>query len=41
MWNRSKRILYILLFIYIPQVIISLVGQGIYVNPNTYLSGMS
>ena len=40
MWNRSKRILYILLFIYIPQVIISLVGQGIYVNPNTYLSGM-
>ena len=25
----------------VPQVIISLVGQGIYVNPNTYLSGMS
>jgi hypothetical protein len=41
MWNQSKRILYVLLFIYVPQVIISFVIQGIYTNPNTYLSGMS
>jgi hypothetical protein len=42
MWNQSKRILYILLFIYVTQVIVSIVFQGIYINPNTqYLSGMS
>jgi hypothetical protein len=41
MWNQSKMILYILLFIYVPQAIISFVGEGIYNNPNTYLSGMS
>ena len=41
MWNQSKRILYILLFIYVPQVIVSIVNQGIYVNSSTYLSGMS
>ena len=41
MWNQSKRILYILLFIYVPQVIVSIVYQGIYSNPNAYFSGMS
>ena len=41
MWNQSKRIFYFLLFIYVPQVIISFVFQGVYVNPNTYFSGMS
>ena len=41
MWNRSKWILWILLVIYIPQVIISLVVGGIYVDPNTHLSGVS
>jgi hypothetical protein len=41
MWNQSKTILYILLFIYVPQVIISFVSDGIYNNPNTYFSGMS
>jgi len=35
MWNRSKRVLYILLFIYLPQVLLSFVGGGI---TNTYLS---
>ena len=40
MWNQSKRILYILLFIHVPQVIVSIVFPGIYANPNTYLSGM-
>ena len=41
MWNQSKGILYSLLFVYIPQVILSFVFQGIYHNPNTYFSGMS
>jgi hypothetical protein len=41
MWNQSKMILYILSFINLSQVIISFVGEGIYNNPNTYLSGMS
>jgi hypothetical protein len=41
LWNQSNRVLYTLLFIYVPQVIISFVGQGIYRNPNTYLSSMS
>ena len=41
MWNQSKRILYILLFTYVPQVIVSFVFTGVYDNPNTYLSGMS
>ena len=41
MWNQSKMILYILLFIYVPQVIVSFVAQGIYTNTNTCLSGMS
>ncbi|KAF8126736.1 hypothetical protein EV363DRAFT_562203 [Boletus edulis] len=38
MWNRSRTILSILLFIYVPQNIISVVLGGIYNNPNTYLS---
>jgi len=38
MWNRSNRILSFLLFIYVPQVIITFVFTGIYNNPNTYLS---
>ncbi|KAF8553839.1 hypothetical protein OG21DRAFT_1181965 [Imleria badia] len=37
-WNRSQRILYILLFIYVPQVILSFILTGIYNNPSTYLS---
>jgi hypothetical protein len=41
MWNQSKMILYILLFICVSLAIISFVGEGIYNNPNTYLSGMS
>ena len=40
MWNRSKWILYLLLFIYVPQVIITIVFAGIY-NTSRYLSGMS
>ncbi|KAF8127588.1 hypothetical protein EV363DRAFT_1171890 [Boletus edulis] len=38
MWNRSRTILSILLFIYVPQSIISVVLVGIYNNPNTHLS---
>ncbi|KAN0075457.1 hypothetical protein V8E55_011480 [Tylopilus felleus] len=38
MWSQSKWILYILLLIYIPQMISILIIQGIYDNPNTYLS---
>ena len=42
MWNQSKSILWILLlFIYMPQTIVTLVIAGIYDNPNTYLSGVS
>lgn len=41
MWSQSKWILYILLLIYIPQMISILIIQGIYDNPNTYLSCMS
>ena len=41
MWNQSKRILYILLFIYVPHVIVPLVVAGIYSGYNIYLSGMS
>ena len=40
MWNQSKRILYILLFIYVPQVIVSLCYLGIYHIPNISLSGV-
>jgi hypothetical protein len=41
MWNQSKKILYTLLFMFVLQVIVSIVFHGIYNNPNTYLSGMS
>ena len=41
MWNQSKRIIYILLSIYVPQVVGTFVYLGIYYNPNTYLSSMS
>ncbi|KAF8553840.1 hypothetical protein OG21DRAFT_1509602 [Imleria badia] len=37
MWHRSKRILYILLFIFIPPIIVFFVFTGIYNNPNKYL----
>ena len=40
MWSRSKWILSILLFIYVPQVIVSFILAGIYYNPNTYFLGM-
>jgi len=41
MWNRSKWILFILLFVCVPQVIISFILAGIYYIPNSYFSGMS
>ena len=41
MWNQSKKILYFLLFIYVPQVITSFVMTGIFNNPNTYITSMS
>ncbi|KAG8216189.1 hypothetical protein J3R82DRAFT_8214 [Butyriboletus roseoflavus] len=37
MWNQSKWILWLLLFIYVPQVIFSLIVAGVY-NTNTYIS---
>lgn len=40
-WGRSRTILGILLFIYVPQIIIAFVFTGIYNNPDTYFSGMS
>ena len=40
MWNRSKWILYLLLFVYVPQVIIAIVLTAVY-NTSTYLSGVS
>lgn len=41
MWNQSKWVLSILLFLFVPQVVTSFVFVGIYDTPNTYLSGMS
>ncbi|KAF8130139.1 hypothetical protein EV363DRAFT_1262895 [Boletus edulis] len=38
MWNQSKRILYILLFIYVPVSLSFLVSTGIFINPNTNLT---
>ncbi|KAN0080135.1 hypothetical protein V8E55_009701 [Tylopilus felleus] len=35
MWNRSKRILYFLLILYVPQVITSFVLTGVLDNPGT------
>ena len=42
-WNQSKGILYILLFLYVPQVILSFVFAGMYFGPNLNAnhSGMS
>ncbi|KAH0830245.1 hypothetical protein J3R83DRAFT_1605, partial [Lanmaoa asiatica] len=40
MWNRSKRILYLLLFVFVPQVIISIIFTAVY-NTSTYLTGVS
>ena len=41
MWNRSKRVLYGLLFIFVPQVIVSLTFTAIYGSNNIYYLGMS
>ena len=41
MWNRSRKTLGALLFIYVVQIITSFVIEGIYNNPNTYISGTS
>ncbi|KAF8427647.1 hypothetical protein L210DRAFT_3508914 [Boletus edulis BED1] len=41
LWNRSKAILYILLFLYVVQTIVVIVYNGIYSNPNTHLSVLS
>ena len=39
LWNQSRRILYILFSLYVPQIIIPLTLLGIYGNPSS-LSGM-
>lgn len=41
MWNRSRTILYVLLFIFVLQIVTTVVFVGIYNNPNTYFSGTS
>ncbi|KAF8547005.1 hypothetical protein OG21DRAFT_1527454 [Imleria badia] len=41
MWNESKRILYILLVLYVPQVMVSFIFTGIFDNPNKYLSSIT
>ncbi|KAF8126764.1 hypothetical protein EV363DRAFT_1452795 [Boletus edulis] len=38
MWNRSRTILGILLFLNVTQTIVAVVSDGIYNNPNTHLS---
>jgi len=40
MWDRSRIIFGILLFFYVPQVVVSAVWEGIYNNPGGTLSGM-
>ena len=40
MWDRSKMILGVLFFIYVPEVAIAFIFTGIYDNPNAYVSGM-
>ncbi|KAF8452911.1 hypothetical protein L210DRAFT_3499738 [Boletus edulis BED1] len=40
MWNRSRTILSILLFLYVTQTIITVVLDGIYDTPNTYVSAI-
>ena len=41
MWSQSKRVIYTLFFIYVPQVIVSFVARGMYSPNTTNLSGMS
>jgi len=41
LWARSRKILGILLFIYVPQIISAFVFTGVYDNPDTHFSGMS
>ena len=41
MWSQSKKILYVLLFLYVAQNVLSIIYSGIYNNPNTHLSGVS
>ena len=40
MWSRSRIILVILLFVYVPTIAVSIVWEGIYSNPGKTLSGM-
>lgn len=40
MWNRSKIILGVLLFIYVPQVLVNVIWELVYANPSTTLSGI-
>ena len=41
MWSQSRIILGVLLCIYVPERIITLVFSGIYSHPKAYFSGMS
>ena len=40
-WGRSRTILGILLFFYVPQIIVAFLFTGIFNNPGTYFSGTS
>ena len=40
MWNRSKTILGVLLFIYVPQVLVNVTWELVYARPGGTLSGM-
>ena len=41
MWYKSKRILGVLLGVYIPHVVIAWIFTGIYNTPGAYFSGVS
>ena len=41
MWNRSRTILYVLLFVYVVQIIVSVVLPAIYNSSTTYFTGTS
>lgn len=41
MWNRSRIILCVLLFLFIAQTITGFIYAGIYINSDTYFSGIS
>ena len=41
MWGQSRTILRVLLFIFGVETILGVVFMAVYINPNTYLSGMS